>query len=143
MKRKLTLISMLAFGLILVPTHVEGQVPDKKTHKVDKPSKHDRGRTHKVDREKIKERLKAAFAKHKKKRASDSKKHWKGFDRKHWKGVTDDEKAALREKMIAGRKEWHDKMKSHREEAGKRIKEIRKEFKNKRDKVIDGNDPGD
>ena len=32
-------------------------------------------------------------------------------------------------------------MKAHREEIGKRIKEIREEFKNKRDEVIDGNDP--
>ena len=87
------------------------------------------------DDAKVKE-LKEAFA-------AASKKHWKGFDRKAWKGATDDEKKALREKMAAGRKEWYEKMKSHREEVGKRIKEIRKEFKNNRDKVIDGNDPGE
>ena len=34
-------------------------------------------------------------------------------------------------------------MKSHRVEVGKRIREIREEFKNNRDKVIDGNDPGE
>jgi hypothetical protein len=45
--------------------------------------------------------------------------------------------------MTAGRKEWYEKMKTHREEVGKRIKEIRAEFKNNRDKVIDGNDPGE
>ena len=87
------------------------------------------------DDAKIKE-LKEAFA-------AVSKKGWKGFDRKAWKDATDDEKKALREKMAAGRKEWYEKMKSHREEVGKRIKEIRAEFKNNRDKVIDGNDPGE
>jgi len=177
MKSKLTLISMLAFGLIAVPTNVEGQVPDKKKPKVEKPSKHDRGRTHKVDREKVKERLKAAWAKREKTRgdakkkghkvhrkgnafgklvrddakikelkdafAAAAKKGRKGFDRKAWKDATDAEKKALREKMTAGRKEWYEKMKTHREEVSKRIKEIRKEFKNNRDKVIDGNDPGE
>jgi hypothetical protein len=34
-------------------------------------------------------------------------------------------------------------MKAHRVEVSKRIKEIRDEFKNNRDKVIDGNDPGE
>ena len=84
---------------------------------------------------KIKE-LKEAFA-------AAAKKGHKGFDRKAWKDATDDEKKALREKMAAGRKEWYEKMKTHREEVGKRIKEIREEFKNNRDKVIDGNDPGE
>ena len=45
--------------------------------------------------------------------------------------------------MAAGRKEWYEKMKAHRQEVGKRIKEIREEFKNNRAKVIDGNDPGE
>ncbi len=87
------------------------------------------------DDAKIKE-LKEAFA-------AAAKKGHKGFDRKAWKDATDDEKKALREKMAAGRKEWYEKMKTHREEVGKRIKEIRAEFKNNRDKVIDGNDPGE
>ena len=182
MKSKLTLISMLAFGLIALPTSVEGQVPDsqvpdKKKPKVEKPTKHERDRTHKVDHEKIKERLKAAWDKRKKTRGeakkkghkvhrkgsafgklvrddakikelkaafgAASKKGWKGFDRTAWKDATAAEKTALREKMAASRKEWYEKMKSHREEVGKRIKEIRKEFKNNRDKVIDGNDPGE
>jgi|TARA_R110000751_G_scaffold13113_3_gene44401 hypothetical protein len=86
------------------------------------------------DDAKIKE-LQEAFA-------AASKKGHKGFDRTGWKDATDDEKKALREKMSAGRKEWYEKMKTHREEVGKRIKEIRAEFKNNRDKVIDGNDPG-
>ena len=87
------------------------------------------------DDAKIKE-LKEAFA-------AAAKKGRKGFDRAAWKDATDDEKKALREKMSAGRKEWYEKMKTHREEVGKRIKEIREEFKNNRDKVIDGNDPGE
>ena len=87
------------------------------------------------DDAKIKE-LKEAFA-------AASKKGHKGFDRTAWRDATDDEKKALREKMSAGRKEWYEKMKTHREEVGKRIKEIREEFKNNRDKVIDGNDPGE
>jgi len=87
------------------------------------------------DDAKIKE-LKEAFA-------AASKKGHKGFDRTAWKDATDDEKKALREKMFAGKKEWYEKMKTHREEVGKRIKEIREEFKNNRDKVIDGNDPGE
>ena len=87
------------------------------------------------DDAKIKE-LKEAFA-------AAAKKGWKGFNKKAWKDATDDEKKAIRDKMAAGRKEWYEKMKSHREEVSKRIKEIRKEFKNNRDKVIDGNDPGE
>jgi len=107
----------------------------KRGHKVDDRKKG--GSFGKLVRDdaKIKE-LKEAFA-------AAAKKGWKGFDRKAWKGATDDGKKALREKMAAGRKEWYEKMKSHREEVGKRIKEIRKEFKNNRDKVIDGNDPGE
>ena len=85
------------------------------------------------DDAKIKE-LKEAFA-------AAVKKGHKGFDKEAWKDATDDEKKAFREKMAAGRKEWYEKMKSHREEVSKRIKEIHKEFKNNRDKVIDGNDP--
>jgi len=34
-------------------------------------------------------------------------------------------------------------MKTHHKEVHARIKEIREEFKNNRDKVIDGNDPGE
>ena len=34
-------------------------------------------------------------------------------------------------------------MKAHQKEVHARIKEIREEFKNNRDKVIDGNDPGE
>ena len=85
------------------------------------------------DDAKIKE-LRKAFA-------AASKKNWTGFDRDKWKDATDDEKKALREQMAASRKEWLETMKSHRKEVHARIKEIREEFKNKRDEVIDGNDP--
>ena len=44
---------------------------------------------------------------------------------------------------MQGDREQQRRMKTHREEVGKRIKEIRAEFKNNRDKVIDGNDPGE
>jgi len=40
------------------------------------------------------------------------------------------------------RTEWVESMKGNREEARARIKEIREEFKNKRDDVIDANDDG-
>ena len=87
------------------------------------------------DDAKIKE-LKAAFA--------EATKGRKGtFDKEAWKDASDEQKKGLREKMAAGRKEWYEKMKSHREEVGKRVKEIREEFKNNRDKVIDGNKPGE
>ena len=45
--------------------------------------------------------------------------------------------------MRAARKNWDAAMKAHRVEVGKRIREIREEFKNNRDKVIDGNKPGE
>ena len=85
------------------------------------------------DDAKIKE-LKDAFA-------AAAKKLGGKVDRKQWKDATDEEKAALRDKMKASRKEWETAMKAHRVEVSKRIKEIREEFKNNRDKVIDGNDP--
>ena len=84
---------------------------------------------------KIKE-LKEAFA-------AAAKKNRSAFDRDAWKDATDDEKKALREQMSASRKGWMEQMKAHRKEVHARIKEIREEFKNNRDKVIDGNDPGE
>ena len=85
------------------------------------------------DDAKIKE-LKEAFA-------AAAKKGHKGFDRKAWKDATDEEKKALREKLAAGRKEWYETMKAHRVEVGKRIKEIREEFKNNRDAQLDVEEP--
>ena len=87
------------------------------------------------DDAKIKE-LKEAFA-------AAAKKHKGTFDRDAWKDATNEEKKALREKVAASRKEWMEQMKAHRKEVHARIKEIREEFKNNRDKVIDGNDPGE
>ena len=74
----------------------------------------------KFDVAKIKERLKAAFDKRKKKRGDAKKKGLKGL-----------------------RTEWVENMKGNREEVRARLKEIREEFKNKRDEVIDANDDGD
>jgi len=106
----------------------------KKGHKVRDHKKKDGGFGKLVrDDAKIKE-LRDAFK-------EASKKQWAGFDRGTWKDATDDEKKALREQMAASRKEWLETMKSHRQEVHARIKEIREEFKNKRDEVIDGNDP--
>jgi hypothetical protein len=65
------------------------------------------------------------------------------FDKSKFKDATDEEKATLREQITASRKEWMDQVKSHRKEVHARIKEIREEFKNKRDEVIDGNEPGE
>jgi hypothetical protein len=175
---------ILKIGLVAVIASALTTVQAQPAPKPDKPAKEkpERGGK-KWDPEKVKERLKAAFDKRKKRRgdakkkghkvrdrkkgdkkggsfgklvrddakikelkeafAKASKKGWEGFDKNKWKDATDDEKKALREKMAAGRKEWYEKMKTHREEVGKRIKEIRAEFKNNRDKVIDGNKPGE
>ena len=106
----------------------------KKGHKVGDRKKKDGGFGKLVrDDAKIKE-LREAFK-------EAAKKQWAGFDKDKWKDATGDEKKALREQMAASRKEWVESMKSHRKEVHARIKEIREEFKNKRDEVIDGNDP--
>jgi hypothetical protein len=105
----------------------------KKGHKVRGPKKHSGFGKLVSDDAKIKE-LREAFK-------AAAKKQWSGFDRGIWKDATDDEKKALREQMAASRKGWMETMKSHRQEVHARIKEIREEFKNKRDEVIDGNKP--
>ena len=87
------------------------------------------------DDAKIKE-LKKAFA-------AATKKQKGAFDRAAWKDATDEEKKALREKLAASRKGWTEQMRAHQKEVHARIKEIREEFKNNRDKVIDGNKPGE
>ena len=176
---------ILKIGLVAIVASALTTVQAQPAPKPDKPTKEKPERDGKKwDPTKVKERLKAAFDKRKKRRGdakkkghkvhdrkkgdhkkgsafgklvrddakikelkeaftAAAKKGHKGFDRKAWKDASDDEKKALREKMAAGRKEWYEKMKTHREEVGKRIKEIRAEFKNNRDKVIDGNDPGE
>ena len=164
------LVAIIASALTTVEARPK---PDKEKPKKERPEKGEK----KWDRDKVKERLKAAFDKRRKNRGdakkkghkvhhrghvfgklvrddakikevreafdTEAKKRWEGFDRKAWKDATDEEKAALREKLAEGRKEWADKVKAHREEVKKRLEEIRAEFKNKRDKVIDGNNPND
>ena len=162
-------------GLVAIIASVLSTVeagPKKGKEKPDKPHPEK-----KIDREKVKERLKAAFDKRKKRRGDAKKKGsdirskgraWGklvrndekikelkkdfekasekiklGFDKSKWKDSTDEQKEALREKMRAARKEWEVLAKKHREEVRKRMIEIRKEFANKRDKVIDGNKPGE
>ena len=175
---------ILKIGLVAVIASALTTVQAQPAPKPDKPAKEkpERGGK-KWDPEKVKERLKAAFDKRKKRRgdakkkghkvrdrkkgdkkggsfgklvrddakikelkeafAKASKKRWEGFDKNKWKDATDDQKKALREKLAAGKKDWMDQMKAHRVEVRKRLEEIKKEFKNKRDKVIDGNKPGE
>ena len=104
-----------------------------------KPSKHKgKPRPEKVDKEKIKERFKAAAEKRKKHIESKKRRHsWKG------KKIDSEELNELREKMKELHKELHELRKKHREEMKKRMEGIKKEFANKRDKVIDENKPGE
>ena len=173
---KVGLVAIVASAL----TTVQAQVP-KPAPKPDK-EKPERGGK-KWDPTKVKERLKAAFDKRKKRRgdakkkghkihdrkkgdktgrsfgklirddakikemkktfAAAAKKHKGAFDRAAWKDATDEDKKALREKLSASRKGWTEQMRAHQKEVHARIKEIREEFKNNRDKVIDGNKPGE
>jgi hypothetical protein len=164
------------FGLVAIIASVLSTAearPKKDKEKPEKPHPEK-----KIDREKIKERLKAAFDKRKKRRGDAKKRGHKvrghgghafgklirddakikelreafkkatekmkgGFDKSKWKDATDEGKAALRDKLKASRKDWADAMKAHHKEVHARIKEIREEFKNNRDKVIDGNEPGE
>lgn len=167
--------SIIKYGLVAIIasalTTTEAK-PKKDKEKPDKPRPEK-----KIDRDKVKERLKAAFEKRKKRRGdakkeghkirekgrafgklvrnddkikqlrkdfSEAAKKMKGnFDKSKFKDATDEERAALRDKMKEAHKEMHELTKKHREEVKKRIAEIRKEFANKRDKVIDGNKPGE
>ena len=167
--------NLLKIGLVAIITTALTTVqakPDKKKDKPEKPRPEK-----KIDCEKVKERLRAAFDKRKKRRDDAKKrghkvrhkgrafgklirddakikelrdafkkaadKHWAGFDKDAWKDASDEEKKALREKLAASKKEWMEQMRAHQKEVHARIKEIREEFKNNRDKVIDGNDPGE
>ena len=65
------------------------------------------------------------------------------LDQDGCKDATEDEKSGLRDQLKSLRKDWFEGMKGNREEVRTRIKEIRGEFKNKRDEVIDGNDTGE
>lgn len=167
--------SIIKYGLVAIIasalTTIEAK-PKKDKEKPDKPRSEK-----KVDRDKIKQRLKAAFENRKKRRGKAKKEghkiHHKGkafgklvrddekvkelrkefseaakkmkgkFDKSKFKDATDEERTALRDKMKEAHKEMHELTKKHREEVKKRISEIKKEFANKRDKVIDGNKPGE
>ncbi len=75
----------------------------------------------KIDKDKIKERLKAAAEKRKKHFESKKRKH-------HWKDKKIDNEVLneLREKMKELHKEMHELRKKHREEMKKRMEEIKK-----------------
>ena len=104
-----------------------------------KPNKHKgKPRPEKIDKDKIKERFKAAAEKRKKHIESKKRRH-------HWKDkkIDNEELNELREKMKELHKEMHELRKKHREEMKKRMEGIKKEFKNNRDKAIDDNKPGE
>ncbi len=132
MKRLLT-IGLIA---ILASTFSFGQArPKKDKDKPDKPRPEK-----KVDKEKVKERFKAALEKRKKHRENNTPKRLGRWDGKR---IQSEELNDLREKMRELSKELHELRKKHAEEMKKRLAEIKKEFANKRDKVIDGNKPGE
>ena len=92
----------------------------------------------------LKERFEAAKKKRDTKR--NSAKRPKGApDFSKWRGkrIESEELNELRAKMRELTKELHELRKKHAAEMKKRMLEIKKEFANKRDKVIDGNKPGE
>ena len=122
--------NIFKYGLIAIIASVLTTAEAKPNKGKGKP------RPEKVDKEKVKERFKAA--------AEIRKKHFESKKGKnHWKGkkLDSEELNELREKMKELHKELHELRKKHREETKKRMEEIKKEFSNKRDKVIDGNKP--
>ena len=122
--------NILKYGLIAIIASVLTTAEAKPQKGKGKP------RAEKVDKEKVKERFKAA--------AEKRKKHFESKKRKnHWNGkkIDSEELNELREKMKELHKELHELRKKHKEETKKRMEEIKKEFSNKRDKVIDGNKP--
>ena len=124
----------LAAIIAAVLTTTEAK-PRKDKEKPDKPRPEK-----KVDKEKVKERFKAALEKRKKHRKDKKPKSLGRWDGKR---IQSEELNELREKMRELSKELHELRKKHAEEMKKRIAEIKKEFANKRDKVIDGNKPGE
>ena len=90
----------------------------------------------KIDREKMKERFKVAHDKRKKRR-NEIKRKFSGKD------IQSPELNEIREKLRELHKELLELRKEHQKEMKKRMMEIKKEFANKRDKVIDGNKPGE
>ena len=129
---------LLTIGLIAIfaSTFSFGQArPKKDKDKPDKPHPEK-----KIDKEKVKERCKAALEKRKKHRKDKKPKRLGRWDGKR---IQSEELNDLREKMRELSKELHELRKKHAEEMKKRLTEIKKEFANKRDKVIDGNKPGE
>ena len=109
-----------------------------------RPDKGGKPRKERVSKEELKKRWEAA----KKKRDAhrDSAKKPKGApDFRKWRGkrIESEELNELRAKMRELTKELHELRKKHAAEMKKRMLEIKKEFANKRDKVIDGNKPGE
>jgi uncharacterized membrane protein (DUF106 family) len=92
----------------------------------------------------LKERFEAAKKKRDAHRDS-AKKPKGGPDFRKWRGkrIESEELNELRAKMRELTKELHELRKKHAAEMKKRMSEIKKEFANKRDKVIDGNKPGE
>ena len=90
----------------------------------------------KIDREKMKERFKVAHDKRKKRR-NEIKRKFSGKD------IQSPELNEIREKMRELHKELLELKKEHQKEMKKRMMEIKKEFANKRDKIIDNNKPGE
>ena len=92
----------------------------------------------------LKERFEAAKKKRDAKRDSAKKpKGGPGFNKWRDKRIESEELNELRAKMRELTKELHELRKKHAAEMKKRMSEIKKEFANKRDKVIDGNKPGE
>lgn len=97
-----------------------------------KGHKHRKGGFHRIIRDDKKlQEIKEKF--------EEAAKKLKGF--KHTRNNPCIDKNAIREKMRGRRSEWVKLMKERNEEVSKRMKEIRKEMANKRDKQIDSNKP--
>ena len=123
---KIGLVAVFAASVVTLEAK-----PRKGKEKPDKPRPEKR-----IDREKVKERLKAAHDKRKKRR-DEMKKKFSGKD------IQSPELNEIREKMRELHKELLELRKEHQKEMKKRMMEIKKEFANKRDKIIDNNKPGE
>ena len=123
---KIGLVAVFAASVVTLEAK-----PRKGKEKPDKPRPEK-----KIDREKVKERLKAAHDKRKKRR-DEMKKKFSGKD------IQSPELNEIREKMRELHKELLELRKEHQKEMKKRMMEIKKEFANKRDKIIDNNKPGE
>ena len=121
---KIGLVAVFAASVVTLEAK-----PRKGKEKPDKPRPEK-----KIDRGKMKERFKAAHDKRKKRR-DEMKKKFSGKD------IQSPELNEIREKMRELHKELLELRKEHQKEMKKRMMEIKKEFANKRDKIIDNNKP--